>query len=119
MKRSKKTIIGTLILALLFIPASTLAAKNLIESIKFLDNVEKVAWYKVDGKHIIIGWKGLPDDFYNWNHRAALYASKSSNFKVHVWAVRYHKQAWSPGEGGQICITTATRGRVGKTNCKK
>lgn len=50
---------------------------------------------------------------------AALNASKLSQYEVYVWAVRYHQKNWSPGEGGQICITTATRGRFGKTNCKK
>ncbi len=117
MKRN--LIAGFLILAFWFIPASTLAGQQLKQGITFLDNVEKVEWYRVNGKHIIIGWKGLPDDFYQWNYKTALKASKLSHYEVYVWAVRYHQKNWSPGEGGQICITTATRGRFGKTNCKK
>lgn len=117
MKRSIKVFVGIL-LAFWFIPASTLAGQKLIDGIEFLDNVNKVAWYKTDGKNIIVGWKGLPDNFYNWNYKTALHASKLSQYKIYVWAVRYHQKDWSPGEGGQICITTATRGRFGKTNCK-
>ena len=119
MKRSIKVIVGILVLALWFIPTASLAGQDLIEGIKFLDDVKKVAWYKTDGKNIIVGWRGVPDDFYGWNYRTALRASKFSNYKVYVWAVRYHQKNWSPGEGGQICISTATRGRFGKTNCKK
>ena len=119
MKRSKKIIVSLLILALWFVPASMLAAQDLAKGVKFLDHVKKVEWYKSSGKHIIIGWKGLPDDFYQWNYKSTLNASKLSQYEVYVWAVRYHQKNWSPGEGGQICITTATRGRFGKTNCKK
>ena len=119
MKRSKEVIAGLLVLALWFIPASALAAKKPQKGITFLDDVKKVEWYRVHGKHIIIGWKGLPEDFYHWNYKAALNASKATLYKVHVWSVRYSQKSWSPGEGGQICITTAHMGRFGKTNCKK
>ena len=119
MKRLIKVIVGILVLALWFIPMASLAGQNLIEGIKFLDDVKKVAWYKTDGKNIIVGWKGLPDDFYGLNYRTALYASRFSYKKIYVWAVRHHQKNWSPGEGGQICISTAKQGRFGKTSCKR
>ena len=111
--------LGLLVLSIWLIPTSTLAAGKSIEGITFLDDVEKVEWYKTDGRHIIVGWKGLPEDFYHWNYKTAVKASKLSRQKVHVWSVRYSQKSWSPGEGGQICITTAHMGRFGKTNCKK
>ena len=55
MKRSKEVIAGLLVLALWFIPASALAAKKPSKGITFLNDVEKVEWYRVHGKHIIIG----------------------------------------------------------------
>ena len=110
--------LSLLILALFFIPASTLASQSFSQGIRFLDDVKEVEWYMVKGKNIIIGWKGLPDSFYRWNYKAALNASKLSHYKVHVWAVRYNQKGWSPGEGGQICMTTAIRGRLGKSNCR-
>jgi hypothetical protein len=124
MKWSKPIIAALLILAVWFIPTSTLAAnktytKKTYKGIHFLDDVNKVAWYKVQGKHIVIGWKGIPEDFYGWNHRTAVRASKLNKKHVHVWAVRHHQRDWSPGEGGQICVTTALRGRLDKTNCRK
>ena len=119
MKRSKLIIAGLLILAVWFNPTSTLAAKKTHEGIHFLDDVKKVEWYKVEGEHIIVGWKGLPDDFYTLNYQTALEASKLTRNKVYVWAVRYHQKDWVPGEGGQICISTAAKGVSVKTNCRK
>ena len=43
MKRSIKVIVGILVLALWFIPTASLAGQDLIEGIKFLDDVKKVA----------------------------------------------------------------------------
>jgi hypothetical protein len=119
MKLSVKTIVFVLILALVLIPVSAIAARNVSKGISFLNDVQRVAWYKVEGKHIVIGWKGIPDDFYGLNHKAAVRASKLNKKQVHVWAVRHHQRDWSPGEGGQICVTTALRGRLDKTNCRK
>ena len=36
-----------------------------------------------------------------------LNASKSTLYEVHVWSVRYPHKNWSPGDGGQVCITKA------------
>lgn len=119
MKTSIKIILGLLILTFWFIPTSVLASQKAHGGIEFLNDVENVGWYKVNGEHIIIGWKGLPDNFYGWNYKAALKASKFSRNKIHVWAVRNNQKDWSPGYGGQICITTATKGRFEKTNCRK
>lgn len=120
MKRSIKITVGVLILALWFLPASAGAfEKTVTNQIRFLDYVENVEWYKINGQNIIIGWKGLPDNFYAYNHRAAVKASKSSIYKVYVWSVRYPQKDWSPGRGGHLCITTAKFGRFGKSSCQK
>lgn len=34
--------------------------KNIIKGVKFLDDTEEVECYRVEGKSMIIGWKGLP-----------------------------------------------------------
>ena len=36
-----------------------------------------------------------------------LNARKSTLYEVHVWSVRYSHKNWSPGDGGQVCITKA------------
>lgn len=115
-----KTTVTVLILALWLLPITAGATqKALVKRVQFLDNIQKVEWYKVKGRDIIIGWKGIPDNFYGLNYKAALDASKSTLYEVHVWSVRYPQKNWSPGDGGQVCITTAKMGRVGKSNCKK
>ncbi len=115
-----KTMVTVLMLALWLLPITAEAnQKNLAKRIQFLDNIKKVEWYKVEGRHIIIGWKGIPDNFYGLNYRAALDASKSTLYEVQVWSVRYPQKNWSPGDGGQVCITTAKMGRFGDSNCKK
>jgi len=118
MKRSKKITLGILVLALWFLPVSEGVAKSLEDGVRFLKQVENVEWYRVDGQNIIIGWRRVPDNFYDWNHKTAVNASKSSLYKVYVWSVRSRYKDWSPGEGGQFCITTAQMGRLGKSSCK-
>jgi hypothetical protein len=119
MKRWRKVVPGLLVLSLSFIPISMASAENLEKDVKFLEKVDAVGWYKVDGKNIIIGWKGLPDTFYGWNHRTAVKASLASLYEVNVWSVRHRQKNWAPGSGGQICVTTAKYGRLGKSNCKR
>lgn len=120
MKKPRKIAIGVLILLLWFLPVLAGASQeSLQDRIKFLDDIKNVAWYKIDGQNIIIGWKGLPDNFYDWNHKTAVKASKSSLYKVYVWSVRYSQKDWSPGKGGQLCITTAHMSRFGKSSCKR
>ncbi|MBT5470334.1 MAG: hypothetical protein HOK41_06990 [Nitrospina sp.] len=95
-------------------------AEKLEKRINFLDKVDKVDWYKVVGKkNVVIGWKGLPDNFYEWNQKAAINASKSSLYEVSVWSVRHRQKNWKPGQGGQICMTRAKYGRSDKTDCRK
>lgn len=117
MKRWKKIKVGFLGLALFFTSISMVFAQDMKEGVKFLDKVDKVSWYKIDGKDIIIGWKGVPDNFYGLNHRTAVKASMSNLYEVNVWSVRHRQKDWLPGKGGQICVTTAKFGRLGKSNC--
>jgi hypothetical protein len=120
MKKSQLILAGLLLLALGLIPTSALAAQNLKSGIHFLNDVSKVDWYKIDGRHIIIGWKGsLSEDFYSLNTRTAQNASRFILNRVYVWAVPSHKKDWEPGEGGHICITTAAKSGSIKTNCRK
>jgi hypothetical protein len=43
-----------------------------------------------------------------------LNASKSTLYELHVWSVRYPHKNWSPGDGGQVCITKAKWAVFGK-----
>ncbi len=114
-----KTTVVVIMLALWLLPINVGATQNsLLKRIQFLDSIQKVQWYKIEGRKVIIGWKGIPDNFYGLNYKAALNASKSSLYEVQVWSVRYPRKDWSPGDGGQVCITTAKKGRVGKCSCK-
>ena len=119
MKALKKSLLVLIGLAILFTPASMASAHSVKEKVKFLEEVDHVDWYRVEGKNIIIGWRGLPDNFYGWNHRTAVKASLSSIYEVTVWSVRYRQKNWAPGRGGQICLTTAKFGRFGSSSCKK
>lgn len=115
-----KTTVTVLMLALWLLPITAWATqKNLLKRVQFLESIQKVEWYKVEGRNIIIGWKGIPDNFYGLNYRAARNASKSSLYEVQVWSVRHAQKDWSPGEGRLVCITTAKMGRIGTSSCKK
>jgi len=119
MKRWKRNMVGILVLGLWFIPASMVSAQSLEKGVKFLEDIDEVGWYKVAGQDIVIGWKGLPANFYGWNHRTAVKASLVSLYEVNVWSVRHRQKNWSPGTGGHICVTTAKFGRFRQSNCKK
>lgn len=119
MKVLKRFIAGGLLLMFWVIPNSALSSQSLGKNLRFLDTVEEIDWYLVDEKNIIIGWKGIPDNFYGWNHRAAIRASKVSLYEVNVWSVRHNRKGWRPGKGGQLCSITAKYGRLKKADCRK
>ena len=42
-------------------PAQSSSFKNnIIKGVKFLDAIEEVEWYRIEGKSLIIGWKRVP-----------------------------------------------------------
>jgi hypothetical protein len=97
------------------------AFKNaLIDGVKFLDDIPEVAWYRVEGKSLIIGWKGLPQRFPHTNRRAAMRATISTGTEIHVWAVRHNQKKWKVGNGqSHICSVTAKNGRVQTDTCPR
>lgn len=117
--KNKTTVVVLMVVLWLFPFTAVANQKGLAKRVQFLDEIQKVEWYKIEGRNIIIGWKGIPENFYGLNYKAALNASKSTLYEVHVWSVRYPQKNWSPGDGGQVCITTAKMGRFGKSSCKK
>ena len=119
MKKTKMLWIGFHAVLVLLFFTNISNAENLEKRIRFLDKVDKVDWYKVVGKkNVVIGWKGLPNNFYEWNHRVAVKASKSALYEIHVWSVRHRQKDWKPGQGGQICMSTAKYGRFNSTDCR-
>ena len=90
----------------------------LIEGVKFLDDVQEVEWYRVEGKSLIIGWKGIPKLFTRFNRRAATRATISTGRGVRVWAVRHNQKNWKVGGGDpHICFVIAKNGRVKTDTC--
>ncbi len=80
-----KTMVTVLMPALWLLPITAGATqKNLPKRVQFLDSIQKVEWYKVEGRNIIIGWKGIPDNFYGLSYKAARNASKSSLYEIQV-----------------------------------
>jgi hypothetical protein len=99
--------------------AHTNALENsLIEGVKFLDDVPEVGWYRVSGKSLIIGWKGIPKLFPRINRRAATRATISTGREIRVWAVRHNQKKWKVGGGdAHICFVIAKNGRVKTDTC--
>ncbi|MBL4664959.1 MAG: hypothetical protein JKY23_03250 [Nitrospinaceae bacterium] len=112
----------TLILALnVASPALSSSFKsNMIKGVKFLDDVEEVEWYKVEGKSLIIGWKGVPKYLRHTNRKAAIRGNIATGREIHVWAVRHTQKKWQVGSGkSYICFVSAINGRVKTGNCKR
>jgi hypothetical protein len=102
-------------------PAQSASFKNnIIKGVKFLDDTEEVEWYRVEGKSLIIGWKGVPKYLPHTNRRAAIRGSLATGREVHVWAVRHTQKKWKVGSGkSYICFVSAINGRVKNGNCKR
>lgn len=45
---------------------------NIIEGVKFLDDIEEVEWCRVERESLIIGWKGVPKYLPHTNRKAAI-----------------------------------------------
>ena len=116
----KSTLLAGLFLALSlnFAYASALES-DLIEGVKFLDDVPEVEWYRVDGNPLIIGWKGIPKFFTRTNRKAAIRGTITTGKKVKVWAVRHNQKKWAIGKGQPfICSVSAKNGRVKTDTCR-
>ena len=89
----KPTLLAILILSTFFTSAHANSLENaLIDGVKFLDDVPEVEWYRVDGRSLIIGWRGIPQFFPHTNRRASTRATISTGREVHVWAVRHNQK---------------------------
>lgn len=115
----KSTLLASLFLSmsLNFAHANALESA-LIEGVKFLDDVPGVEWYRVDGRTLIIGWKGIPQFFPHTNRKAARRAALATGKEVHIWAVRHNQKKWSVGSGASsICSVSAKNGLIKSDNC--
>ena len=117
----KPILLAILILSTFFTSAHANSLENaLIDGVKFLDDVPEVEWYRVDGRSLIIGWRGIPQFFPHTNRRAATRATISTGREVHVWAVRHNQKKWTVGGGeSHICPVTAKNGRVKTDTCPR
>jgi hypothetical protein len=90
----------------------------MIDGVKFLDDIPEVEWYRVNGKSLVIGWKGIPQIFSRINRRAAIRSTISTGRETRVWAVRHHQKKWKVGSGDpHICWVIAKNGRVKADTC--
>jgi hypothetical protein len=115
----KPAFIASLILLTSFTFAHATAFEDaVIEGVKFLDDIPDVEWYRVEGKSLIIGWKGVPQVFARINRRAATRATISTGREIRVWAVRHKQKKWRVGGGApHICFVIAKNGRVKTDTC--
>ena len=108
-----------LLTSLTFSHANSLE-KAMIEGVKFLDDAPKVERYRVDGRSLNIGWRGIPQFFPHTNRRAAMRATISTGREIHVWAVPHNQKKWTVGGGeSHICSVTAKNGRVKTDTCPR
>ncbi|MDC0946289.1 hypothetical protein OAS18_02055 [Nitrospinaceae bacterium] len=71
--------------------------KNIIKGVKFLDDTEEVEWYRVEGKSLIIIWKGLPKYLQHTNRRATIYGSLATGREKYTfgpYAMRRKNRRW-------------------------
>ena len=79
-------------------PAQSSSFKNnIIRGVKFLDETEEVEWYRVEGKSLIIGWKGVPNYLQHTNRRAAIRGSLATGLEKYtfgLYAIRRKNRKW-------------------------
>ena len=89
-----------------------------IEGVKFLGDIPEVEWYRVDGRTLVIGWKGIPRQFPHTNRKAARRAAIATEKEIYVCAVRHNQKKWTVGSGkSYICSVLAKNGRVKTDTC--
>jgi hypothetical protein len=115
----KSSLLASFILLASFSFAHANALEDaIIEGVKFLDEVQEVEWYRVEGKSLIIGWKGIPQFFTHTNRRAATRATISTGREIRVWAVRHNQKKWKVGSGeSHTCFIIAKNARVTTDTC--
>ncbi|CCQ89315.1 exported hypothetical protein [Nitrospina gracilis 3/211] len=109
----------------LLLPVSTYARELrqpwqiLIDSVTYLRGLPEVAWVRVEGHHVLIGWTEPPRRFRAINLTAAKYASRAlPKEEVHIVSLRANQDEWHPGsDEPSLCTTAAIKGEIIKTNC--
>jgi len=94
-------------------PEASSSQLNIIEQeLQYLNDIEEIAWYEVDGNDIYIGFNRRPNDISFILRGAALRANKVTNFGVHVWGVNANQKGWRPGDGPYYEEVTARYGEI-------
>jgi len=80
--------------------------------LKYLNDIEEIGWYEVDGNTVYVGFNIRPTDISLILKGAALRANNAINFGVHVWAVKANQKGWRPGDSSYYEEVTARHGKI-------
>ena len=82
------------------------------EKLNYLNDMEAVSWWEVDGNDVFINFHDLS---FNWKaaiRMAATLGNRATDFGVHVWALNGKQRGWRPGDGGYLENVTARYGKL-------
>lgn len=94
-------------------PSRSLSQQQIISNeLKYLNDIEEISWYEVDGNTVYIGFKTRPSDISMILRGAALRANNAINFGAHVWGIKASNKGWRPGDGPYYEAVTARYGKI-------
>ena len=82
------------------------------ETLKYLDDMEAVSWWEVDGNDVYINFNDISFNYKVAIRMAATLGNRATDFGVHVWALNGKQRGWRPGDGGYLDNVTARYGKL-------
>ena len=84
----------------------------LIETLEYLNDMEAVSWWEVDGNDVYMNFNDISFNYKAAIRMAATLGNRATDFGVHVWALNGKQKGWQPGDGGYLENVTARYGKL-------
>ena len=83
-------------------------------TLSYLNNVDEVRWYVVDGANAYVAFAHRPHDWMDVVRAATVSASRATGGTFTVWAISagVHDRSWRPSVGNYFTKITARNGAV-------
>ena len=85
---------------------------TLNETLKYLNDMEAVSWWEVDGNDVYINFNDISFNYKAAIRMAATLGNRATDFGVHVWALNGKQRGWRPGDSGYLDNVTARYGKL-------
>ena len=82
------------------------------ETLIYLNDMESVSWWEVDGNDVYINFNDISFNYKAAIRMAATLGNRATDFGVHIWALNGKQRGWRPGDSGYLDKVTARYGKL-------